>query len=208
MVNDRMQQRMAFASQQTNRDIQNAMSQYGEYTKQNPQQPAVNMSQYMSKPVTQMQAAPTGGVNTSYSQAWNSAQPQIDSSRTYASVDPLRGIPRRSVDTYKTTAAKSYGGGGEGNLAYMPVDKRPAPFQAQYADFDGTISDAPVTNKRDALIERINAAASPYFANSGIRDTTMGPQQFDMPSLMRQAGDMASQGYVNPLLQGLFANSR
>jgi hypothetical protein len=204
---DRMKQRADFATAQTNKDMQAAMSQYQSWAKQNPQsatpQPS-SMSAYTPK-VGDMKPAAMGGVNTAYTQAWNAYAPPVNTTRKVASVDPVRGIPSRTTQTYRTTEAKSYGGEGQGNLSYMPNDKRPAGFEAKYTDFDGALRDAPVTNQRDALIERINATAQPYYANSGVGTNDMGRQQFDMPRLMRESKDMAANGYTNPLLQGLFA---
>lgn len=202
---DRQQQRQQFAAEQTNRGLQQAMQQYQSWQQKNPQQPAVSVPQSSPQSVTQMRQATPGGSNTSYSQAWNAAAPVVNRTRQIGTTDPVRGIPSQTTQTLRTTAARSFGGEGQGNLAYMPSDKRPAAFQAAYNDFDGSLRDSPVTSKRDALIERINEVARPYYESSGVRDTTMGQQRFDMPALMRQAGDMASRGYVNPLLQGLFS---
>ena len=197
---DRAQQRQQFASQQTQSALNNAMSQYRDWTAKNPQQQPVAMPR---NPMA-MPKAQAGGANTAFTAAFNSIAPQTDQSRQFRSIDTFYGIPNNVTQRYRTTAAQSFGGEGQGNLAYMPKDRRPAPFSASYRDFDGSVRDTPVTDTRDALIQRINETAQPYYANSGVRETTMGQQQFDMPSLMRGARDMAKGGYKNPLLQGLF----
>lgn len=148
--------------------------------------------------------AASGGSNTAYTRAWNAYAPPVNTTQQTATTDPLRGIPRNTTSTYRTTAARSFGGEGDGNLAYMPDDRRPAAFSAEYYDLDGQQADSPSVNYRDALIDRINNAASQYYANSGVSEKNLGPQQFDMPALMREARDMAKGGYVNPLLQGLY----
>jgi hypothetical protein len=221
----RTDQRAEFAKAQTNKGMQEAMSQYQDWAKQNPSQAGptapktFNMSSYSPSvppqangPAGASEAYPkfaltspqaSGGTNTAYTRAWNSVLPESDKKVAYS-----MGGPRNKTEwteRHRTESAKSYGGEGQGNLAYMPEDRRPAAFEARYTDLLGNQSSAPPTNQRDALIERINAAAQPYYANSGVDTKNMGQQQFDMPSLLRGAQSDAANGYVNPLLQGLYA---
>jgi hypothetical protein len=100
------------------------------------------------------------------------------------------------------TQPNGYGNGNQGNYANMSA-LAPPPFQASYQNFDGSVTSQPMTNERDAFINRINQAMTPYAMNSGTQRTTMGPPQFDIQSLWGQAQNDAANGWTNPLA-GLF----
>jgi hypothetical protein len=90
------------------------------------------------------------------------------------------------------------GSGFDGNLANNPGANRPAPFSAVYQNFDGTVSNKPNLNQRDAFIQRLND-----MTGDAIQSQRGGPVQYDFQSLWNQAGNMASNGWTNPLA-GLF----
>lgn len=90
-------------------------------------------------------------------------------------------------------------GGGAGNLAYSPPDRRPQPFSTSVRGPDGNQYDpSQFFPMRDAFIQNINDARSSFAANP-----SAGRPQMDMGRMWNQAGSMASQGYQNPLA-GLF----
>lgn len=82
---------------------------------------------------------------------------------------------------------------GNGNLAYAPVDQRPAPFTAQYAGFDGSVSNQPNFGQRDAFIQQINDSMLPYYTGQ-----SQGAPQFNFQDMWSNAGKMVENGWSNP----------
>lgn len=90
-------------------------------------------------------------------------------------------------------------GGGAGNLAYSPPDRRPPPFTTSIRGPDGNQYDpGRFFPMRDAFIQNINDARSSFAANP-----SAGMPQMDMGRMWGRAGDMVRQGWQNPL-RGLF----
>jgi len=88
----------------------------------------------------------------------------------------------------------AYGGQSNvGNYGNMPPSQRPQPFTAQYQNFDGSVSDTPNYAQRDAFIQNINDAMTPYYTGQAT-----GVPQFDLQSMWGKAGDMVNQGWQNP----------
>ena len=74
---------------------------------------------------------------------------------------------------------------------------RPAPFQATTRNFDGTTSEMPNFQQRDAFIGQINNQLG-QMQNQSWQQPGMGAPQFDFPTMWGQAGEMAQQGFQNP----------
>ncbi len=86
-------------------------------------------------------------------------------------------------------------GGGQGNFAYAPPDQRPAPFTSTTRGPDGQQYDpSQYYPMRDAFIQNINDARSQFVSNPGA-----GRQPMDFGAMWGRAGDMAQQGFQNPL---------
>ncbi len=86
-------------------------------------------------------------------------------------------------------------GGGQGNFAYAPPDQRPAPFTSTTRGPDGQQYDpGQYYPMRDAFIQNINDARSQFVSNPGA-----GRQPMDFGAMWGRAGDMAQQGFQNPL---------
>jgi hypothetical protein len=93
-------------------------------------------------------------------------------------------------------------GGGPGNLAYAPPGQRPQPFTTSIRGPDGNQYDpGQFFPMRDAFIQNINDARSSFAANP-----SAGPPQMDFGGMWNRAGDMASQGYQNPMA-GMFGGA-
>lgn len=74
---------------------------------------------------------------------------------------------------------------------------RPAPFQSTTRNFDGTTSQMPNFQQRDAFIAQINNQLG-QMQNQSWQRPGMGAPQFDFPTMWGQAGEMAQQGFQNP----------
>lgn len=94
---------------------------------------------------------------------------------------------------------------GEGNLAYAAPDKRPAAFSKSIIGFDGQRYDDPSAyyRQRDAFIQRLNDERGKLSAMSGPSAPPGMTPNRDFRALWGQAGDMAKDGWTNPLA-GLF----
>jgi len=86
------------------------------------------------------------------------------------------------------------------NVANNPYANRPAPFQATTQNFDGTQSQMPNFQQRDAFIGQINNQLGQMQSQSW-QQPGMGAPQFNFPQMWGQAGEMAQQGYQNPFAQ-------
>lgn len=126
--------------------------------------------------------------NQGFTQGWN------DSMAQYANTPGMRFTP-----------AQSFGGEGDGNLAY--AQNRPQPFQASVTGFGAQMAPQDFTAQRDAFIQRLNDERSKQAAQSGVYYPNEIPQFYqpnrDFGSLWKQAGDMVNDGWKNPLA-GLF----
>lgn len=74
---------------------------------------------------------------------------------------------------------------------------RPPPFQTLTQNFDGTVSQMPNFQQRDAFIAQINNQLG-QMQNQSRQRPGMGPPQFNFPQMWNQAGQMAQQGFRNP----------
>lgn len=74
---------------------------------------------------------------------------------------------------------------------------RPPPFQSTTRNFDGTTSQMPNFQQRDAFIAQINNQLG-QMQNQSWQRPGMGAPQFNFPQMWGQAGQMAQQGFRNP----------
>lgn len=82
----------------------------------------------------------------------------------------------------------------------QPAAPLPTPsFQQQTRNFDGSVSETPNFNLRDAFVQNINESLLPYQMGK-----KSGPPQFDFSAMLSKAGEMANTGYQNPLAALLF----
>lgn len=103
------------------------------------------------------------------------------------------------------TQGSPYGGGNQfqqrpavdPNVANNPYANRPPPFQATTQNFDGTQSQMPNFQQRDAFISQINNQLGQMQGQSW-QQPGMGAPQFNFPQMLGQAGQMAQQGFQNP----------
>lgn len=77
---------------------------------------------------------------------------------------------------------------------------RPPPFQATTQNFDGSQSQMPNFQQRDAFISQINNQLGQMQQQSW-QQPGMGAPQFNFPQLWGQAGQMVQQGFQNPFAQ-------
>lgn len=91
----------------------------------------------------------------------------------------------------------------DGNWANYATQNRPAPFTARYGQPDGSFSDSPNYNQRDAFIQALNNQQTPYM--TGQRS---GPPQYDVGAAWNQAGQMVQQGFQNPFAPNLAAQAQ
>lgn len=95
-------------------------------------------------------------------------------------------------------------GGGVGNFAYSPQDRRPQPF-TQNTSFGGMSGNAQdVFRQRDAFVQSINNSRSQHAAQWGQGQRRPPPRNFGQ--MMGQAQGMVRGGWQNPL-QGLFGGA-
>lgn len=83
------------------------------------------------------------------------------------------------------------------NVANNPYANRPQPFQQTTQNFDGTQSQMPNFQQRDAFIGQINNQLG-QMQNQSWQQPGMGAPQFDFPQMWGQAGEMVKQGWQNP----------
>ena len=87
----------------------------------------------------------------------------------------------------------------DGNLANYATPERPT-FQARYGQPDGSFSDSPNYNQRDAFIQALNNQQTPYMTGQA-----RGMPQYDIGSAFNQASQMVQQGFQNPFAPNLAA---
>lgn len=91
--------------------------------------------------------------------------------------------------------ATPYGAPQPASQSQQPV--RPPPFQSTTRNFDGTTSQMPNFQQRDAFIAQINNQLG-QMQNQSWQRPGMGAPQFNFPQMWGQAGQMAEQGFRNP----------
>lgn len=103
--------------------------------------------------------------------------------------------------------AQSFGGGGLGNLAYMPDNARPAPFSSYSIGPDGR-QNSPLgaINQRDAFISELIRDNARYAGQSevyqGDGDPPPGwgaPPQVNVAALWGNANNAVRDGFVSPM---------
>jgi len=82
------------------------------------------------------------------------------------------------------------------NIANDAQAQRPPAFQAQTFNFDGTQSQMPNFQQRDAFINNINTQLGQMQGQSW--NQPMGAPQFNFPQMWGQAGQQVQQGFQNP----------
>ncbi len=163
----------------------------------------------------------TGGVNIS---SW--AAPQ--SGRAQSIQEPSQGTPytpqqqgpRPSNSAFadawnfsmegnasRMAPARTFGGGGAGNLAYMPDNARPDPFTSYAIGPDGRqVSQQQSLNNRDALISALIQDNAQHAGRSGVYQGRGNPPPGFMapppppniPALWGQAQNAVNNGWVSP----------
>jgi hypothetical protein len=111
------------------------------------------------------------------------------------------GAAQPAQDPYATStrydpqaAQQPYGAWSQQPQAPTPQAQ---PFQAQTLNFDGTQSQMPNFQQRDAFISQINNQLGQMQQQSW-QQPGMGAPQFNFPQMWGQAGQMAEQGWQNP----------
>ncbi len=103
--------------------------------------------------------------------------------------------------------ARTFGGGGAGNMAYMPDNARPAPFTSYAIGPDGRqVSQQQSLNNRDALISALIQDNAQHAGRSGVyQGRGNPPPEFmapppppNIPALWGQAQNAVSNGWVSP----------
>jgi hypothetical protein len=103
--------------------------------------------------------------------------------------------------------ARTFGGGGAGNMAYMPDNARPAPFTSYAIGPDGRqVSQQQSLNSRDALISALIQDNAQHAGRSGVyQGRGNPPPEFmapppppNIPALWGQAQNAVSNGWVSP----------
>ena len=91
----------------------------------------------------------------------------------------------------------------DGNWANYATQNRPAPFTARYGQPDGSFSDSPNYNQRDAFIQALNNQQTPYMTGQA-----RGMPQYDIGAAWNQASQMVQQGFQNPFAPNLAAQAQ
>jgi hypothetical protein len=103
--------------------------------------------------------------------------------------------------------ARTFGGGGPGNMAYMPDNARPDPFTSYSIGPDGRqVSQQQSLNNRDALISALIQDNAQHAGRSGVyQGRGNPPPEFmapppppNIPALWGQAQNAVSNGWVSP----------
>jgi hypothetical protein len=107
----------------------------------------------------------------------------------------FNGVTNRPVGGYPV--ARQMNPPPAANVANSPFANRPPPFQAATQNFDGTQSQMPNFQQRDAFISQINSQLGQMQGLSQARPG-MGAPQFNFPQMWGQANQMVRQGWQNP----------
>lgn len=105
---------------------------------------------------------------------------------------PGRAQPRQSP--YESSTAYQ---AWNPNIANNPSAPRPPAFQASYGNLDGTTSQQPNFQQRDAFISQINNQLGRMQQQSW--QQPMGAPQFDFPGMASRANEMVQGGWQSPL---------
>lgn len=108
---------------------------------------------------------------------------------------PGRAQPRQSP--YESSTAYQ---AWNPNIANNPSAPRPPAFQASYGNLDGTTSQQPNFQQRDAFISQINDRLGQMQQQSW--QQPMGAPQFDFQGMASRANEMVRGGWQNPMLYG------
>lgn len=179
----------------TNRDYANAYDNW--WFGQNGRGPAPQRSSFgPDSPAGRAQPVQPQSQGTPYGQS------PAGPSEPYAAYRPQAGASGQqqggAFSAYQTPPSFAPGG-GQGNFAYAPPDRRPAPFTSTTRGPDGQQYDpSQYYPMRDAFIQNINDARSQFVSNPGA-----GRQPMDFGAMWGQAGNMAQSGYANPLASGM-----
>ena len=185
------------------------MPQYGQPggmtpSKPGPARPSVPMMQNYAPGQAQSQQSPYA-TSTAYGGRLNQAQPQQSPDPTRQSLadqgylfremqQPAAPMPMAGQQAPAQPTLQQYM--APGNPLPGPTS-RPSPFQATTQNFDGTTSQMPNFQQRDAFISQINNQLGQMQQQSWQRPG-MGAPQFNFPQMWGQAGKMAEQGFRNP----------
>jgi hypothetical protein len=150
---------------------------------------------------------------------WMSNTPRADSAPR-----PSQPAPRPSNSAFadawnfsmegnasRMAPARTFGGGGAGNMAYMPGLSLPGggnfstgvtpgmpAFSMQTIGMDGRPADLQsALAQRDAFVQGLNQAGAPFAMARGLGQN-IGPQVIDHNAIMREANNSVKAGYVNP----------
>jgi hypothetical protein len=154
---------------------------------------------------------PTGNAGSSPAAA--QPQQQGNPGSYYAQQDEWGGpgrarpIPPQSQGTpYNPQQGQNFAGFGSQqggafsawnpNIANNTQAQRPPAFQSQTNNFDGTQSQMPNFQQRDAFISQINNQLGQMQGQSW--NQPVGAPQFNFPQMWGQAGQMVQQGFQNP----------
>jgi hypothetical protein len=188
---------------------QQAFQQWGQWQQNNmptpskpgPGRPSVPMMQANAPGQAQPQQNPYGS-STPYGGKPQSMGPQWNPGGT--NQQQTRQQPFQQY----MAQGSPYGGGNQSqqqpaidpNVANNPYANRPPPFQATTQNFDGTQSDMPNFQQRDAFISQINNQLG-QMQNQSWQQPGVGAPQFNFPQMLGQADEMAQQGFQNPFAQ-------
>lgn len=100
-------------------------------------------------------------------------------------------------DQYMQDNPDTIGPDGAWSRRPAPPPQRPPPFQATTQNFDGTTSQMPNFQQRDAFIASLTGRLGQMQQQSQ-QTPGMGAPQFNFPQLYEQAGQMVDQGFQNP----------
>lgn len=108
-----------------------------------------------------------------------------------------RRQPPRFDGVYAAGTSQEYMAQNPDTVRFGQGPGIPPPFQANTLNFDGTQSQMPNFQQRDAFISQINNQLGQMQQQSWQRPG-MGAPQFNFPQMWGQAGEMANQGFRNP----------
>jgi hypothetical protein len=117
--------------------------------------------------------------------SWSQKQPEPPVTKQPTS--PYTAFTQRPV---ATQTPQAYGTPGDFSAYKVPG------FTQQWGAPDGSTSSTPQFGVRDAFIQNINGAISPFAANP-----SLAPPQLDLQALYGNAQDMVANGWQNPFTQ-------
>lgn len=99
--------------------------------------------------------------------------------------------PQPQGTPYNPQQGQPFGAWGQ-----QPMPQRPPAFESRTQNFDGTQSQMPNFQQRDAFIQQINNQLGQMQSQSW--NQPMGAPQFNFGQMWQQAGQMAQDGWQNP----------